>query len=464
MKQSKARRITRISVISTAVVLAGLLIPAASASAASPPAGTQTLAQQIVNSGRLSGDAEEVAQIQGYANGTMRSHVVNGQTRNCTIDPAILKALKTVVVDKGFSVSVTSLNRYCTGEVIGQGTTSYHYRDGGGHAIDIGAVNGVQATGNTAQDRALITAMTSALPAPAGLGQLQCHGNMSLPSGWVQFNDTCNHDHFEYRGGPVTVPVDDIDRSFSVTTGGTLQAKASMNAAITTLRQNIVSVAVNGTTTAAVDTSGNVWIQPGDFSNGWVGLMGNAKSASIDGERFAVLKNDGTVVAKDGLYSTTWYTELTGADKVIVANGRLGVLKGGHIYVKEGNLQASWVDQGGGFTDFAMDGNRIGAVSGGTVYVKEGDLYASWVTMRAGSRVGLEGNRVAVLGPDSVLYVKEGDLWASWSSLTAAGVTDFSLSGSRIAVVSGGAYYIKSGALNAAWIGAFANSKLSALS
>lgn len=186
-------------------VALGVLLPASSASATSAQAGTQALAQQLIASGRFSGTAETSAQVQAYANGVMRQHPSTG--RDCYIDTAILQALKTVVVDRGFSIRVSSLNRYCTGELTASGTGSYHWRNGGGHAVDIDRVNGVGATGSTSQDRALIQSMTTALPGPAGLGQSNCRSTpVSVPTNWVQFSDSCNHNHFEYRGTGVTIP------------------------------------------------------------------------------------------------------------------------------------------------------------------------------------------------------------------------------------------------------------------
>lgn len=398
-----------------------------------------------------------MAQIQAYASGTIRVHPSTG--RDCFIDTAILQALKIVVVDRGFALRVSSLNRYCENQLTGSGTSSYHWRDRGGHAIDIDRVNGVNSTGNTAQDRALIQSMYTALPGPAGLGQMNCHGSLPVPSGWVQFNDSCNHNHFEYRGGPVSVPLTDLDRSFSITTSGQLQAKAGMYDPVVTLRNDTIAVDTDGTTTAAVDSAGNVWVQQGGFSNEWVGLMNGAKDVAVDGERFVVLLNDGTVLAKDGLYSTNWTTQLTGATDIDADASRIGVLASGILYVKEGNLWESWTNQSTNVTDFALDGTRIGIVSGGTAFVKEGNLWTDWVPMLPGSRIELEGNRVAVLGNDGAVVVKEGNLWESWQTLTGPGVSDLALSGSRIAVVSGGSVLIKSGALNAGWIGAYSGSK-----
>ena len=187
---------TLLTLLTAALIVAGSLLPATAASATAPQPGAQAVAQQIINSGRLSGNAEEMAQIQAYANGTMLSH--NG--RDCFIDSAILQALKTVIVDRGFSLHVSSLNRYCINDTSGIGEDSYHYKNRGGHAIDIDRVNDFGSTGGTPQDLALIQSMFTALPAPAGLGQLNCRGSLGVPAGWVQFDDSCNHIHFEYRG------------------------------------------------------------------------------------------------------------------------------------------------------------------------------------------------------------------------------------------------------------------------
>lgn len=256
--------------------------------------------------------------------------------------------------------------------------------------------------------------------------------------------------------GPSTPAV--TDRSFSITTAGTLQGKTGMYEPVVDLRSNITAMDADGTTVAAVDTSGNVWVQQGSFSNGWVGLMGGAKDVAVDGDRFVVLGIDGTVWAKDGLYSTTWTNQLSGVTQIDAADGRLGVLKDNILFVKEGNLWTDWTNQAGGVTNFSLDGNRIGIISGNVAYVKEGNLWSSWVTMLAGTRLDLEGNRVAVLGGDGALVVKEGNLWESWTTVTGPGLTDFSLSGNRIAVVSGGSVLIKTGPVNAGWVGAYSNS------
>ncbi|WP_203137761.1 cell wall-binding repeat-containing protein [Microbacterium sp. JZ31] len=174
----------------------------------SQPVSSVTAAQQrtaktILDTGRVAATGEAYQQLRGYASGTIRTHVIAGVERECKIDPAILEALRMVVVDRGFRLTLWSLNRYCVGDTTsGIGENSYHYQRGGGHAIDIRAVNGVTVNGRTSQERALIAALLTALPTPAGLGQSNCRtaDPIKMPSGWVQFPDTCDHIHVEYRG------------------------------------------------------------------------------------------------------------------------------------------------------------------------------------------------------------------------------------------------------------------------
>lgn len=272
-------------------------------------------------------------------------------------------------------------------------------------------------------------------------------------------------DFENYVGDSTTPPIPTTDRSFSISAGGVLQGKMGMYEPVVDLRTNIVAVDAHGTTVAAVDGSGVVWVQQGPFSSGWVSLADGAKDVAVDGERFVVLKTDGTVIAKEGLYSTTWTTQLTGVSQIDADAGRIGVLANGILYVKEGNLWASWTNQSTDVSHFALNGTRIGIVSGGTAYVKEGNLYTSWVPMRAGTKIKLEGTRVGVLTPEGIVTVKEDNLWSSWSNLSEPGVTDFDMSGTRVGVVqSDGSLIIKTGPLNASWVGAYANSRAVTLS
>lgn len=136
-------------------------------------------------------------QIEAYAAGAER---INGQTgRPCNLNDVLLSALKKVTVDQGIAIRITSLNRWCEGQDASR-WWQYHSVNGGGHAVDVDRVNGVLSTGATSQDRVYIQAMIGALPTPAGLGQINCGQQPSVPAGWTRFEDSCNHVHIEYRG------------------------------------------------------------------------------------------------------------------------------------------------------------------------------------------------------------------------------------------------------------------------
>lgn len=272
MQQLKQRKSTRRPIL-TALAVAllaggGIVLPWNAASATVPPTASQTLAQQILGSGRLTGNPEPMAQIRGYANGAMLSHVIGGQTRDCSVDPVILQALKTVIVDRKFTLHVASLNRFCTGELSAIGTSSYHWRTGGGHAVDISRVNGVWSTGNTPQDLALINSMFTALPAPAGLGQYQCRPRTTVPPQWTMFDDSCDHNHFEYRGG-------------SQTPNGPFDLNGDMRSDLLGVRNDgylveYLSYGPNGTTGLTSNTLGSGWdtttaIVHGDFNGDGAG-------------------------------------------------------------------------------------------------------------------------------------------------------------------------------------------------
>ncbi|MGC5224834.1 hypothetical protein ACPW96_19890 [Micromonospora sp. DT81.3] len=184
------------------LVLAAVLVgQARPARAAEVDPAAQANAQALLASGRLTfGWSSPQSQVEAYAEGY---EYVNPLTnRPCNLNDVLLDALKKVVVDHGFSIRVSSLNRWCEGS---EPTIwwQYHIVNGGGHAIDIVRVNGVPSTGATPQDVALIRSLASVLPVPAGVGQYNCGQNFSLPTGWTRFNDTCDHLHVEYRGADV---------------------------------------------------------------------------------------------------------------------------------------------------------------------------------------------------------------------------------------------------------------------
>lgn len=149
----------------------------------------QELAQKILDSGRVTGDSRYMAQIEQVAAGDF----------SCNINPTVLSLLE--YISRNYTVYLTSLNRLCTGVLTASGTRSLHYREGGGHAFDIGTVNGVRSTGATDTDIQLINELLPLLPKGSGIGQSSCRSRVNkrlvLPSGIVQFTDSCNHIHIQ---------------------------------------------------------------------------------------------------------------------------------------------------------------------------------------------------------------------------------------------------------------------------
>lgn len=157
----------------------------------------QQLAQQIIDAGNVSGDPRYMAQIQAVAKGDF----------SCNINPSILKMLVGVTVLDKHKISVSSLNRRCTGVLTASGTGSFHYKDGGGHAIDVVGFDGGTVDGNG--DKATLGYLNEAvkfLPKNTGFGQVgSCGSGFKIPSGDYTVPDSCNHQHIQ-------VPVERINK------------------------------------------------------------------------------------------------------------------------------------------------------------------------------------------------------------------------------------------------------------
>ncbi|WP_047521729.1 FG-GAP-like repeat-containing protein [Microbacterium sp. ZOR0019] len=268
-------------------------------------AADQALAQQIVDSGRVSG-TEALAQIQAYADGFKRGHLISGQVRDCTIDPVILAALKKVVVDQNFSITISSLNEYCTTAT--PSATSYHAKNSGGHAVDISVVNGVTATGDTDEDRALIAAMFDALPTAAAVGQVNCRAPLAAPPGWSQIEEVCTHNHFEYRG--TSFPT--AKASFDINSDGF---------------PDVLAISNSGVLTAYPTNGAGGWKTKTILTSGW-----DSTTALIHGDYDGDSKGDFVTVQSDG---TLWYHKGDGAfgfaTKALVGVGwnTKGLISGG---------------------------------------------------------------------------------------------------------------------------------------
>jgi hypothetical protein len=83
---------------------------------------------------------------------------------------------------------------HCGGETESVCPNDPHYT---GHAVDFDSLDGVAITGRNAPALTIITIAENTLSTPAAFGQSECGTTPTLPSGFTQFNDTCNHLHVQ---------------------------------------------------------------------------------------------------------------------------------------------------------------------------------------------------------------------------------------------------------------------------
>jgi hypothetical protein len=152
----------------------------------------QALAVQLmgaVAAGRLVGSTpNHLPEIANLAEGKV--------VPNCGVDYRVLQAIS-VALDNFSQVGVSDINRRCTGQIEGAGTSSAHYADGGGHAVDFYLLNGSPLTGGDARSVQLIRLLDPLVPSGTGLGQVECRSSISL-SHFAPFDDTCNHLHIDF--------------------------------------------------------------------------------------------------------------------------------------------------------------------------------------------------------------------------------------------------------------------------
>lgn len=147
----------------------------------------QELAKKIVDSGNVTGSGQYMQQIKDVANGKT----------GCNVNPDILKMLVGVAINDNHKIIITSLNRKCTGQTPGAGTKSYHYSDGGGHAVDIGNFNGERVDGGNSATLKFLESASKYLPEGTGYGQATCGSGFKAPEGSTAFYDTCDHQHIQ---------------------------------------------------------------------------------------------------------------------------------------------------------------------------------------------------------------------------------------------------------------------------
>ncbi|OII39296.1 hypothetical protein [Plantibacter sp. MMLR14_011] len=139
-----------------------------------------------MDEGRLVG-SDYLQQLRDIANGTAHAH--------CGVDSRIMQILL-VALNTFEQVAVSDLNRRCTGSLEGAGENSSHYREGGGMAVDIYALEGAPITGGDNLSMQLLTTIDPLVAPGSRAGQSNCRTETNFEH-LYSFEDVCNHLHLD---------------------------------------------------------------------------------------------------------------------------------------------------------------------------------------------------------------------------------------------------------------------------
>ncbi|MFB2599673.1 hypothetical protein ACEXQE_17935 [Herbiconiux sp. P17] len=160
----------------------------------------RSLAQELVNavdSGKLVGSTpDHIKEIRWIAQGVT--------VPDCGVDYRVLEIIA-IAVRNFDKVGVSDINRKCTGQIEGAGTSSSHYVDGGGHAVDFYILDGKGLDGTDPGTLKLISLLDPVMPVGSHVGQAECRAAAGIKlqlTNWTEFDDSCTHMH-------VDVPVTD---------------------------------------------------------------------------------------------------------------------------------------------------------------------------------------------------------------------------------------------------------------
>jgi hypothetical protein len=160
----------------------------------------RSLAQELVNAmdaGKLVGSVpDHMKEIRWIAQGVTMP--------DCGVDYRVLEIIA-IAVRNFDQVGVSDINRKCTGQIEGAGTSSSHYIDGGGHAVDFYLLDNKSLNGSDAGTLKLISILDPVMPVGARVGQAGCRASAGVTvnlTNWTEFDDSCTHMH-------VDVPVTD---------------------------------------------------------------------------------------------------------------------------------------------------------------------------------------------------------------------------------------------------------------
>lgn len=167
-------------------------------------ADKQKLAEQIVASGGATYlDARDGQQIADIANDNVRT--------NCDVNLGVLQIIA-ISIEKYDSIGISSINRLCKEQYLGN-PTSRHWVEGGGHAIDVITIGGDSVVGSGPGTEKLLTLVGPHLPAGSGIGQINCRSNPYHYPGVIYFNDSCNHQHIDIPPALKDVGLNDVSGS-----------------------------------------------------------------------------------------------------------------------------------------------------------------------------------------------------------------------------------------------------------
>ncbi|MDO9395345.1 MAG: hypothetical protein Q7T71_02225, partial [Herbiconiux sp.] len=160
----------------------------------------RSLAQELVNAmdaGKLVGSQpDHMKEIRWIAQGVT--------VPDCGVDYRILEIIA-IAVRNFDQVGVSDINRKCTGQIEGAGTSSSHYIDGGGHAVDFYLLDNKSLSGADAGTLKMISLLDPVMPVGSRVGQASCRASAGVKvnlTNWTEFDDSCTHMH-------VDVPVSD---------------------------------------------------------------------------------------------------------------------------------------------------------------------------------------------------------------------------------------------------------------
>ncbi len=155
----------------------------------------RSLAQELVNamdSGKLVGSQpDHMKEIRWIAQGVT--------VADCGVDYRILEIIA-IAVRNFDQVGVSDINRKCTGQIEGGGTSSMHYVDGGGHAVDFYLLDNKSLNGADAGTLKMISLLDPVMPVGSRVGQASCRASAGVTvnlTNWTEFDDSCTHMHVD---------------------------------------------------------------------------------------------------------------------------------------------------------------------------------------------------------------------------------------------------------------------------